>query len=432
MLVSVYTPTHYPDYLTEAWASLKAQTHTDWEWVLVPNGENGKVPEQIASDPRVKVRPMTDSRIGGLKSYAVENCRGELLVEMDHDDLLLPTCLEKLVAAAAKEPGPAFFYSDSVNFFPDGRSETFIPGTGWEYYPFKHEDKVYQAIRSFPVTARSLCEIEFCPNHVRCWSRQAYIKAGGYNAALLAGDDHDLICRTYLNHVAFRHVPEVLYMYRRHPRNSFETPVLNELIHRQSIQNLNTYLFPLIHEWCTRESLQMFDLGGAHNCPPGYIPIDMNLPDNVPGIKADVLDKNTPLWTRIPEGTAGVIRGCDFFEHIPSPNIPELMNDIYKCLAHGGWLLTQTPCVCAPDGSVGWGAYRDPTHVSFWVPDSWRYYTEANLARFLNGRVQCRFQEVRVWIDFPSAAHAEERCPYIFADLCAAKGRERLPGGLRI
>lgn len=432
MLVSVYTPTHDPKYLLEAYESLKDQTHQDWQWVLVPNGPRWAVPKAVRDDPRVLLAPLEDTRIGALKAHAVTHCKGELLVELDHDDMLEANCLARLLEALDGEGADsAFLFSDSLNFWDDGRSETFSAEFGWEDYDVQWRGRMWKALRAFAPSARSLAEIEFAPNHVRAWTRAAYEKAGGYNREMACADDHDLMCRTYLAGVPFVHVPEPLYYYRRHQANSFERPLINEAIHRQSIQVMNAYLHALVAEWCRREGLAMYDLGGAHRCPEGFVPIDRELPDGMPGLRMDVLSHDFKEWLARNEGRAGCVRAVDFFEHIPSTRVPGLMNDLHALLAHEGWLLTETPAVSDDEGRVGWGAFRDPTHVSFWTPDNWRYYTEAGLARFVP-EVRCKFQEVRIWVDYPSEGHFREKCPYLYADLCAGKPGRRLPGGLRI
>ncbi len=438
MLVSVYTPTHDSRWLLEAYESLKDQTFQDWEWVIVPRHEHIPIAEEIRKDPRVRIHPLDDMRIGTLKSYAVEHCKGELLVELDHDDMLEVNCLARLAQDAALWRGqPAFFYSDCINFREDGTSETFSEQYGWSTYPIMWRGRQYQAVKAFPANARSLAEIEFAPNHVRAWTRAAYDKAGGYQKALTVADDHDLMCRTYLAGVPFVHINEVLYFYRRHEGNSFMQPHINEAIHQQSVQVTNAYLHAMVVEWCRREGLAMIDLGGAHGCPEGFIPLDSALPLEVPGIHADVFAalRGGMIgydWAEtLRDSKVGCFRATDFMEHIPSTRVPELMNGIWQALAHGGWLLTETPAVCDNMGRVGWGAFRDPTHVSFWTPDNWRYYTEADLAKYVP-EIKCKFQEVRIWLDYPSPQHFQSHCPYLFADLCASKDGKPLPGGLRI
>ena len=122
MKLSVFTPTHKPHYLAEAHASLAAQSWQDWEWVLVPNGPAFAIPEQVRADSRVRIVPAPDwiSRlgVGMLKRYACEQCRGDVLVELDHDDILMPDALAKV--AQAIDGGAGFVYSDFANFRADG------------------------------------------------------------------------------------------------------------------------------------------------------------------------------------------------------------------------------------------------------------------------------------------------------------------------
>ena len=92
MKLSIFTPTHLPAHLPEAYASLLRQNHTDWEWVLVPNGGKAVIPDNIRNDPRVKVVDGGSHlyNIGALKRLACDNCSGDAFIELDHDDLLFP------------------------------------------------------------------------------------------------------------------------------------------------------------------------------------------------------------------------------------------------------------------------------------------------------------------------------------------------------
>src|SRR5262245_37644742 len=120
MLVSVCTPTDNLAFLPEAYHSLEAQTHKDWEWVLVPNGAltyeqlEAELPQAVG-DRRVKIvgdlGGVKLDRVGALKMLAFKAAHGEILVEFDHDDVLLPKALEK-VAAAFKDSEVVFVYSN--------------------------------------------------------------------------------------------------------------------------------------------------------------------------------------------------------------------------------------------------------------------------------------------------------------------------------
>ena len=70
-MISIITPTHSSKYLVDAWNSLQTQTYTDWEWVLVPNGDNAAIPDVIRQDVRVHVYPYSEkATFGALKKFA--------------------------------------------------------------------------------------------------------------------------------------------------------------------------------------------------------------------------------------------------------------------------------------------------------------------------------------------------------------------------
>jgi glycosyltransferase involved in cell wall biosynthesis len=406
MKASIFTPTHRPDYLLEAYASLRQQTVQDFEWVLVPNG-GGEIPEEIKLDPRVKVRPFEGlGNIGALKRMACSECTGDVLIELDHDDFLEPRALGRILDTIQD----GFVYSDFSNFYPDGSCQIYGPEYGWT-----KSDDFIEAMQAFDCNARSLYEIFYAPNHVRAWTRKAYELAGGHDAKLEVCDDHDLLCRTYLAGVEMRRVPECLYYYRLQEggRNSYLER--NALIQKKQLQIGNRYFYRLVDEWARRSLLPKYDLGGRIGCPSGYTSIDLHDAE----IICDIT-KGLPFS----DSSVGVIRAYDFLEHVPPSQVVSVMNEIYRVLVPGGWLLSRTP------STDGRGAFQDPTHVSFWNQNSFWYYTDRDFAKYVP-TVSCRFQGTRVWDEFPSDWHQANDILYTYADLCALKG-QRQPGLHRI
>jgi O-antigen biosynthesis protein len=170
----------------------------------------------------------------------------------------------------------------------------------------------------------------------------------------------------------------------------------------------------------------MLDLGGGHNSPAGYQSVDL--------VGGDI---NCDIRHGLPfaDNSVACVRAYDFLEHIPhchdsSCNHGEdgvtarcvvgVMNEIYRVLAPGGWLISRTP------STDGRGAFQDPTHVSFWNPNSFWYYTRAEQARYVPG-IRCRFQATRIWQSFPSDWHKTHNILYVHADLVALKGQQQ-PG----
>ena len=114
-IVSLITPTHKTTKLLRLYESIAAQTDKRFEWVIIPN--NDADISVIPQEEWIRIVPYTDSNsnIGALKNFGFMQGKGELLAEVDHDDELLPNCVEKLIEN--KDKGD-FIYSNNFCFSP--------------------------------------------------------------------------------------------------------------------------------------------------------------------------------------------------------------------------------------------------------------------------------------------------------------------------
>lgn len=431
MLISIFTPTHDCRYLAETYRSLLEQKDENWEWVIVPNGDNGGIPGTIQADDRVRICPSPHDMtgIGRLKKFACSQCEGEYLLELDHDDLLTPNALRTIRKWIKQENRPGFLFSDFVNFYEDGRSQVFDEKFGWKSYPFLYKGNEYTAMRAFDVTPSGLSLIFYAPNHVRIWSRETYEKAGGHDEEMEVGDDHELLCRTYLSGAKMVRIPEVLYLYRLQEGQGNTYLKQNKEIQQIQQDTSNRYVYRLIEEWCRREQLPRIDLGGRLSCPEGFESVDL-----IDARHECDIRQGLPFE----DDSIGCVRAYDFLEHIPFCQdssckhgadvgllcVVGLMNEIYRVLAPGGWLISKTP------STDGRGAFQDPTHCSFWNPNSFWYYTRKDQAQYLQG-LNCRFQANRIWQTFPTEWHKQHYIRYVYADLVCLKGQHQ-PGLVEI
>jgi glycosyltransferase involved in cell wall biosynthesis len=380
MLLSVFTPTHNPRWLSETFDSLATQPG-DWEWILCPREDVvDEIPEAIRDHSRVKLIPQDKpyDKIGAAKAFACNHAEGEVLVELDHDDLLAPGILDRIRKAA--DDGGDFIYSD-VAVFNEAYGKRWRFGYaalhGWEHYPARLWGSDWCTSRAFPPTPRSLCEVFYAPDHVRCWRRKTYQEVGGHNINLEAGDDHELICRTYLAGARFHHIPECGYLYRYHNANSFQSKARNLI--ETVMRSRASYLSQLIIEWCRREGLLM--LSGD-----------------------DTLQYATAKPNRV---------GCLSSRHLVDQHIgPEelvpFLNDTYDLLAPGGWVFLEA----------------DP---ALHTKDSFTRVTKRGMAK-QDPRIRCRYQAlaIRTMTDQPKSA--PDRIQVV---LCALKG-QRQPGKVEI
>ena len=222
-LVSFFTPIYNTkEKLYKTYESLRNQTYSNWEWVLVNDSTDGgltlKIAEDIAAhDPRVKVydfRQKSGGLIGEVKYRAACMTKGEILAELDHDDYLVPECAAYLMAAADKHKDVGFFYSDCVESREDHSAIIYGEGFACGYGAYKKEEalgRTYDVSIAPNINPKTIRHIVGIPNHIRAWRRDAYFLAGGHCRNLTIADDYELIIRTFLVTKMMR-IPKLLYV----------------------------------------------------------------------------------------------------------------------------------------------------------------------------------------------------------------------------
>ena len=411
MKFSLITPSHrYQTYFDELYVSIVSQTYSNWEWIVYLNGEfkRDQLSEEILNDERVKIFEVYDgnTNIGHVKNKAFFLGTGDILVEVDHDDILLPNCLEKLAKAFEENPDCGFVYSDDATYhMQDG----FIPygsGYGWTHREFEWNGKKLTAMNSFEPSSHSVSYIWYAPDHVRAWRKEVYEKIGGHNVELSICDDHELMIRTYLE-TKFHHIPEVLYVYRITGDNSWlercdEIQIKTKELHNQ-------YAQLLAEKDADLKGLMKIDLGGGLFPREGYTTIDQEDAD----ITCD-LNEGIPL----PDNSVGVINASHLIEHLRDPI--KTMREIHRVLVHGGWAFIEVP------STDGRGAWQDPTHVSYWNENSFWYYTKQSHAQFIRNKdikFSCMRLETNWW---------DHNIAVVNTHLVAVKNGVRYPGPIEM
>ncbi|MGP0086710.1 MAG: glycosyltransferase family 2 protein [Steroidobacteraceae bacterium] len=190
-----------PEMLAEALASIRAQTFTDYEIIVVSNGESAEMRRASAAAAAGCVYLALDK--GSLplaRNAGVATARGDWIAFLDDDDLWLPEKLRRQLAAA-EATGADLVACDSVQFFPDGSEvhDRVRKPDGWSY-------------------SRAI-------NHHRWWAipstiivrKRALDERGGFNLLLKAHEDTDMWRRVAWRH-SIHQMDEAQTRYRRgHP-----------------------------------------------------------------------------------------------------------------------------------------------------------------------------------------------------------------------
>ncbi len=214
-LVSVLMPTYRPDLddFVAAVGSVLAQTWQEWELVIVDDG--GKAPEVTrrmnafaASDDRIRlVKRRKNAGISAATNVAIAAARGDWIAFFDHDDMLVDVALEVMMEEA-RQTGARMLYSD----------EDKIDRTGFLSEPNFKPDW----------NARYLLGCNYVC-HLLVVAADVVRAVGPMRPAYDGAQDHDYILRISeeIGSDAIRHVPELLYHWRKTP-NSTASDISNK------------------------------------------------------------------------------------------------------------------------------------------------------------------------------------------------------------
>lgn len=422
MLISVFTPTNNTTWLREAWDSLRDAV-VDFEWVVGLNG-NPDI-SNIPDDPRVVRIDLGEWKgVGAAKRALCEAARGEVLVELDHDDVLACGALEDVRNVFQEHPEVGFAYSDCASWLDStGKPHVYSSAYGWTSYPCEIRGRNLIAMRAFPPSVERLSTILYAPNHVRAWRKSAYEAAGGHDPTLDVGDDYDLVLRTFLV-TKFCHIQKPLYGYR-HRADGANTWLKN----MDKIQELcgvgkdrskptagqplplrDKYFHRLVERDCDLRNLPKVDLGGGISPAPGWTSLDIS---GNPNIKWDVFgSKRLPFA----DASIGAFRAFDFLEHGEDADAFWLMDEIHRCLVSGGHFVSCTP------HALGIGSSCDPSHRSRWDERRFLYWCSDELRPFLQSAyppARAKFKPLRLFTEMRSMGPTPWKfeIPYVVADL---------------
>jgi len=230
-LASIFTPIYNTgNKLWRTYESVKNQSYSNWEWVLVDDSNDGgktlKIAEKIAElDARVKVynfHKKTQGIVGESKYRAACLCNGVYLMELDHDDYITPDAISLMVEAFQKYPDCKFVYSDFTEIDENHNSLTYGDYFSFGYGAYRDESfngRNYKTVNTPNLNPKTIRHIVGVPNHFRAWDRFFYHSIGGHNRRLSIADDYELLVRTFLMTKMVR-IPKLLYLQFYHDSNT--------------------------------------------------------------------------------------------------------------------------------------------------------------------------------------------------------------------
>lgn len=125
------------------------------------------------------------------------------------------------------------------------------------------------------------------------------------------------------------------------------------------------------------------DIGGGVNVKPGYVNLD---PVHGNGNFKRRIQDGIP----VADSTVDAVRASHLVEHIHAGQERiNMFNEVWRVLKSGGTFEVIVPFLVAGPNGIRWEAIADPTHVSYWLPESFHYFDGTKLP--------CATYNIRYW-----------------------------------
>jgi hypothetical protein len=202
----------------------------------------------MIDDPRIRLyrRSKNNGSIGNVKNETIGLCRGKYILEMDHDDEILPYVLKDSADLFDKDDSIGFIYMDSMCIYENGSNQSYgdmiSKGYGG-YYSQKYENKWRLVCITPNINNVTLSHLTCCPNHPRMWRKKTLMELDSYCEFLPICDDYEIMLKTCVSTKVAK-IHKVGYIqYMNDSNNNFS------LIRNSEINRIGpNYISPIYYE----------------------------------------------------------------------------------------------------------------------------------------------------------------------------------------
>ena len=228
-LLSVLMPTYNtpPIYLEATVRSVMEQAYPNWELRIVDDGSSNsetlKALERIASlDDRIfVVRNAQNRGISAATNEALWEARGDYVAMLDHDDELTVDALYEIVRALNAERTTDVMYTDQDYISAEGKPVGQLLKPDWS-----------------PALFRGVMYV----GHLLTVRRTLALDVGGFDSTFDFVQDYEFMLRVSERTQRIRHVPKVLYHWRRIPESVAGGGKANQNIEKRQADAVQAHL----------------------------------------------------------------------------------------------------------------------------------------------------------------------------------------------
>ncbi|GHS88648.1 hypothetical protein AGMMS49957_10530 [Synergistales bacterium] len=230
-LISVVMPVYNPPVhiLREAIDSVIKQLYPHWELCVAddvsPNPEiRDMLSRYAAKDKRIKICLRNENgHISEASNSALGLATGDFVALLDHDDVLPENALYEVARAIMENPNASLFYSDEDKLDFDGRRCE-------PYFKSDWNPDLFLSHNLF--------------THLGVYKRELLAQIGGFRTGFEGAQDYDLVlrCLDVAGDDAVRHIPKILYHWRKTQESTATGPDKKPYAIRAAVQAISEFL----------------------------------------------------------------------------------------------------------------------------------------------------------------------------------------------
>lgn len=220
MTISVIIPCYNAErYLAPCLQSVLAQDFAEFEVLLIDDGSTDQTAEiagrYAREDARIRVLRQENKGVSSARNLGLSQARGEWVLFLDGDDLLMPGALRILLSAADEKTDMVVCAHQT--FDESGREEIFVPETCW---PDKRGEARRQAVVRRLIEGDSVLNIMCNKLHRRALLEREHLRL---HPDVRIAEDALFNLEAVLCGRGVSYVPRVTYRYRMHDQSAMHT-----------------------------------------------------------------------------------------------------------------------------------------------------------------------------------------------------------------
>jgi len=372
-MLSIIIPAYNQAEMTTECIQAVMEGTTDYEIVVVDNGSDPPFNPPFSGFNEISViRNDENKGFPAAANQGIRKAKGDIIVLLNNDVIVSPDSLNRLTNWL-----DTFDIVGPTTNFCAGMQRVEIPSYQNREELDKEVEYIYQSSQG------EAEEVNWVIGFCMAFKKSVWECVGDFDTTLwpCSGEEIDFCLRAKQNGNGFKvGIARDIYVHHEGSVTFRDMEDAGQLDYAKICEENDKHL---AEKWgadfWNRQAIHAEDLekdpdSGLHlNLGSGLKPIDgyVNIDNRKevnPDLACDVID-GLPYA----DNSVDSVRAYDFLEHIPIGKTIDVIDEIWRVLKPGGIFASLTP-----DAEFGQGAFQDPTHQSFWVENSWLYFSEPN------------------------------------------------------